>query len=540
MTSLPTHTDVLIVGTGPGGAALATLLERYGATTLAIDKATDIFRAPRAIALDNEALRVLQLCGLEEDAIDTVAIPDVRLHSPVFGQYSRAVTAGSIDGHPRLVTFFQPQLETVLRERLARSRHVSVALGVELVSFTEVADCVRAELKLADGQAAQVHARYLVGADGANSSVRRMLGQEFRGKTYPEDWLIVDARHVATPIDHVEFNCDPRRPGPHMVAPGDRQRWEFKLHPGETREQMEQPGTVRRLLEPWTRGQEVDIERVAVYRFHARVASSFKVGRVFLVGDAAHITPPFVGQGLVAGLRDVANLAWKLAWVCQGRARPELLETYDEERRPHAKAIVDLARGMGRLVAPRSQVAAVLTHGLMSLLGRLPRLRRLFEDLEIKPANRFRSGCFVKPSARSRLARGGQLPQAWLRSRAGDHAILSDDAIGRGFAVVGFGVDPTSGLPDALVQSWQAAGGGFVQIDPRGRSAHASRVGRWEDVTGVLIPTVVPVGWVAIVRPDKTVMHDGPSGATAGMLTEALALFSEKPRGEEIVPAPAH
>ena len=174
MTHIPSQVDVLIVGMGPVGAALAQLLNRHGTRTLVIDQAKEVFVAPRAIALDNEALRVLQMCGLEEDAFDKVAIPEVRMHSPLFGQYSRAVTAGSMDGHPRLVTFFQPQLERVLRDRVKDSRHVTVALGVSLVSLNQAADEVQAELRTEAGQTHVVRAKYVVGADGANSLVMRV------------------------------------------------------------------------------------------------------------------------------------------------------------------------------------------------------------------------------------------------------------------------------------------------------------------------------------------------------------------------------
>lgn len=528
MSHLPSEVDVLIVGMGPVGAALAQLLSRYGTKTLVIDKATDIFMAPRAIALDNEALRVLQMCGLEDDAFDKVAIPEVRMHSPLFGQYSRAVTAGSVDGHPKLVTFFQPELERVLRDRLQDSRHVSVALGTSLVSLEQTADQVLAELQTGDGQARLVRARYVVGADGANSLVRRILGQEFKGKTFAEDWLVVDAKQLPTPIDHVEFICDPKRPTPHMVAPGGRQRWEFKLQPGETREQMEHPDMVKRLLAPWTKGQDIEIERVAVYRFHARVAEKFKVGRVFLVGDAAHITPPFVGQGLVAGLRDVANLAWKLSWVCHGRAQPSLLDTYEQERRPHAKAMIDLAKMMGRLVMPSNHAAAFMTHGLMSVMTRIPRLKRLFENLEIKPPNRFKAGCFIKAVRGAKLRRGEQMPQAWLKPQAGGEVVLSDDVLGTGLVMVGFGVDPSAGLTPALVQAWAASGGRFIQIDPRGQMARTSALSRWEDLSGALMPAVVPVGWLAIVRPDKVVMHDGPSAQAPALLMQAMNLYADQ------------
>lgn len=526
MPHLPSEVDVLIVGMGPVGAALAQLLSRYGTRTLVIDKAQEIFLAPRAIALDNEALRVLQMCGLEDDAFDKVAIPEVCMHSPLFGQYSRAVTAGSVDGHPKLVTFFQPQLEQVLRSRLKDSRHVTVALGVSLMSLNQQAHEVIAELHTDDGASRHVRARYVVGADGANSLVRRILGQEFKGKTFAEDWLVVDAKQLPTAIDHVEFICDPQRPTPHMVAPGGRQRWEFKLNAGETREQMEHPDMVKRLLQPWTQGRDIEIERVAVYRFHARVAEAFKVGRVFLVGDAAHITPPFVGQGLVAGLRDVANLAWKLSWVCHGRARPGLLDSYDQERRPHAKAMIDLAKLMGRLVMPSNRATAFVTHGLMRVMTRIPRLKRLFENLEIKPLNQFKTGCFIKPHRGTGLRRGGQMPQVWLKPQAGGEVVLSDDVLGQGMAMVGFGVDPSEGLTPALAQAWAKSGGSFVQINPRGHMARTSSLSLWEDIGGGLMPSVVPVGWLAIIRPDKVVMHDGPLAEAATLLKQAMGLYA--------------
>lgn len=525
MTHLPSDVDVLVVGMGPVGAALAQLLNRQGTRTLVIDQARDIFMAPRAIALDNEALRVLQMCGLEEDAFDKVAIPEVRMHSPLFGQYSRAVTAGSCDGHPKLVTFFQPQLERALRDKLKDSRHVTVALGVALESLEQHPDTVVAQLKQDNGQPHRVHARYVVGADGANSLVRRLLGQDFKGKTYAEDWLVVDAKRLPEPMDHVEFICDPERPTPHMVAPGGRQRWEFKLNPGETREQMEHPDTVRHLLRPWSKGHDIEVERVAVYRFHARLVEQFKVGRVMLVGDAAHITPPFVGQGLVAGLRDVANLAWKLTWVCKGLAQPALLDSYAQERRPHAKAMIDLAQLMGRLVMPSNRATALIVHGGMKLLSRIPRLKCLFENLEIKPANRFKTGCFVRPGGPTTLCRGGQVPQVWLKPEAGGEVVLSDDVLGTGLSMVGFGVDPSSALSSTEVLAWATAGGNFVQINPRGHMAGASSLRTWEDLTGGLMPNVVPVGWVAIVRPDKVVMHDGPAEAAPSLLRQAHALL---------------
>lgn len=524
--NLPRETDVLLVGLGPVGAALANLLGQYGVRLLAIDKATEIFRAPRAIALDNEALRVLQMCGIQDGDIDTVAIPEVRMHSPHFGFYSRADTAGAIDGHPKLVTFYQPQLEEVLRARLAAHSTVQVALGASLLGFEQDAAGVHAQIRDRNGAQHEVHCRYIVGTDGANSMVRSLLGLDFKGKTYAEDWLVVDARRLPQPIDHVEFLCDPQRPTPHMVAPGDRQRWEFKLRPGETREQMEHPDTVRHLLAPWAQGQEIDIERVAVYRFHARVAHTFQVKRAFLAGDAAHITPPFVGQGLVAGLRDAANLAWKLAWVVQGRAQEALLQTYSRERQPHAREMIRLAQWMGRLVMPVNSVQAWFTHGLMKTLSSIPRFKNLFENLEIKPANRFKAGCFASGKTRAGLVRGGQLPQGWVRSLADREHRLSDDALGQGLVLVGFGVDPAASLPQDIRSQWRRAGGQFLRIAPRGQPANQASVPTWEDLDNSFGTHKVPAGWVATVRPDRVVMADGPLACAAQLAQQSLALLS--------------
>lgn len=522
--TLPDAVDVLLVGMGPVGATAANLLGRYGVRTLVIDKAEDIFMAPRAMSLDNEALRILQMAGLEDGAFETHAMPKVEMHSPLFGNYARANTAGPLDGHPRLVMFYQPELERALRSRLGAYQHVQALLGTELIDFAEHEQGVRAQLRLANGEAASVQARFLVGVDGAGSFVRRHAGLDFHGKTFMQDWLVVDVRNAPKPIDHVEFLCDPRRPTLHTSGPGNRQRWEFMLQPGETREQMEKPETIRQLLAPWCKPEEVDIERTAVYRFHARVADGFSRGRVFLAGDAAHITPPFAGQGLVAGLRDVANLCWKLAWVVHGHASKAILDTYDVERRPHAKSMINLALLMGRLVMPSNRLAAFCVHGSMRLMRFIPPARALFEDLKIKPSHRFSRGLFTRGKSRSRLVRGGQLPQGLVRLSADGPVLKSDDVLGQRLALVGFGCGVEQTLGQGLRAAWRSAGGSIVQFRYRGQPGGGAA--SWEEVTDTLVPGVARVGWVAVVRPDRTVLHDGPVEDVDAIVAESLALLS--------------
>lgn len=539
MGKSPVDVDVLIVGMGPVGAMIANLLGRYGVRTLVIEKSTALFMAPRAIALDNEALRILQQAGIGERDFEQLAIPSVQLVSPQLGEFGAINTLGPIDGHPKLVTFYQPELEHMLRTRLERYECIDIMLGTSLVGITELKDHVVANIHIERDTEVIVRARYVVGADGASSLVRRLIGQKFEGKTYVEDWLIVDAFKRERSIDHVEFICDHRRPVSHMPAPAGRERWEFKLRPEETLEEVEADGRIQEMLSPWGAPHSMKIERRAVYRFHARVADAFGKGRVFLAGDAAHITPPFIGQGLVAGLRDALNLSWKLAWVIKGNAAPDILDSYDEERRPHAKAMIDLAKLMGKLVMPRSAVTALLIHGFMLLSRWITPLRRQVEELGIKPKSTFARGLFVDGRSTAEVTRGSLLPQGYVRRRDGDIR-LSDDAIDPRLTLIGFGVDPYPLLEPSLLDEFLAAGGQIVQIAHRGQRPKTGTQRTWEDLTGAFMPGFASVGWAALIRPDRTILHDGPATQVNRLVRETLELLLTKQEQTESSGIHAH
>lgn len=522
-TALPASIDVLVVGNGPVGAALAALLGRYGIQTLVVDKGHDVLLMPRAIALDNEALRILQQAGLAEDAFEKIVIPEVRMHSPIAGHFGRANTRGSLDGHPKLVTFYQPDLERSVRAQYRQFDQVLSLGGYELQGLTQSDSGVEAELRGEDGSLHRVHARYLIGADGASSKVRSLIGQDFQGESYSEDWLIVDASgREGAAIDHVEFLCDYRRPTPHMPAPGGRERWEFMLRSGESRTDMEEPGQIAELLRRWIDPEQLQLERKAVYRFHARCCERFQQGRVFLIGDAAHITPPFVGQGLVAGLRDAANLAWKLAWVIQERAAPGILDSYDQERRPHAREMIALAKLMGRLVMPNSAATAALVHGLMRMLRLIPPARRYFEELDIKPKNIFKQGLFMPHKRGRRLRRGGLFPQGLVRAGNG-HIGLSDTALGDSLVLVGLGSDPRASLSPELQQRWERHGGSYLHVGLQGQKGSASTP-FVEDLEQTLLSSA-PEHSLAVVRPDRIVMHEGPQARADELVRDCLRLL---------------
>ncbi len=515
-------TDVLIVGYGPVGAAVAGLLGKYGVKALVIDKSDDILMMPRAIALDNEALRILQMVGLEDDSFERIGIQEVKMHNPFLGEFSRMNVSGSIDGHPKLVTFYQPELEKALRHKAESYADISVQLGCELLTLEQTAEGVSVTVLDKEGEEKRIQARYLVAADGASSKVRGLIGQEFQGESYTEDWLIVDMnKRDGQAIDHVEFICDPRRPTPHMLAPGGRERWEFMLHPNESPAEMEAPEKVAQLLAPWIDEKDLTIERQAVYRFHARCCDSFQGGKVFLVGDAAHITPPFVGQGLVAGLRDAANLSWKLSWAIQRGAKEAILQSYDQERRPHAKEMINLAKLMGKFVMPRNSLKAVAIHGVMKFIRWIPGIGSYVENLGIKPKNRFDQGLFISGKPHKQLVRGGQFPQDTVRSQAG--ICLSDEVLGDQLTLVGIGIDPASVLDDASNKAWVQAGGQLLHLGKRGQFPNGNPA--YAEIIGNDLALDVPGGWLAVVRPDRVVMHDGAPHQAQNLVRESLNML---------------
>jgi 3-(3-hydroxy-phenyl)propionate hydroxylase len=497
--------DVVIVGAGPVGVLAANLLGAQGVSVLLVDSNDGIVEIPRAISMDNETLRVVQAAGLADQARRQLpAVPHVEIVSPA-GCQARVDAAGSVDGHPRLVAIFQPDVERMFRSGLCRYSNVELRPRCTYVGHQEERDRVIVRLKHEVGH--EVEARYLLGCDGAKSAVREACGWALRGSTYEQDWLIVDVARPAQPMDHVEFLCDPRRPTAHVPGPNGAQRWEFMLLRGETRAEMEHPARVAELLRPWGDVATMQVLRTAVYRFHARVADCFGRGRVYLAGDAAHLTPPFAGQGLCAGIRDVANLSWKLAAVLRGDADPRILDTYEQERRPHVSNMLRLAVVLGGMIMPTDRLKAGLRDVILHLLRMTP--FGLLETIErLKPRHRFRAGLFVPGRLRGTcLAPGRLFPQHPVRT-ADERIVWSDDALGPHLVLVGMGVDPSATLTPATRAAWKARGGRFVwlanqqqRLDPA-----PSDVAVIEDLTGDFHTRFGRNGVIAAVRPDRTVL----------------------------------
>ena len=250
--------------------------------------------------------------------------------------------------------FHQPELEQVLRDGVARFASVQVRLRNEVTQITEASDHVSlTETDLRGGSASEVQARYVVGCDGARSLMRKVLGSPMKDLGLRQPWLVFDVllkdNAPALP-DHTVQYCDPARPMTWCNVTGKRRRWEIMLMPGDDPAQLVQPETLWQLVSRWMKPEHADIERATIYTFHSLIAEGWRKGRLMLAGDSAHQTPPFLGQGMCAALRDVSNLAWKLEAVLRGRAGEALLDTYESERSPHVREFIELAVKLGDII----------------------------------------------------------------------------------------------------------------------------------------------------------------------------------------------
>jgi len=447
------ETDVLIAGAGPVGATIANLLGTYGISTLAIDRSPHVLDYPRAVGLDDEALRTFQAAGLAEDMLrDMIQNVPMRMYTAGKRCFAEILPGTREFGWCRRNLFSQPLGEAVLRRGLARFPCVQLRLGVELLHFTQDDTGVTAILRDAQGTESQVRARYLVACDGGRSLVREgILKLPFDGRTHPAKWVVIECDQDPLDAPYTALHCEPARPYVCLRLPYGLRRWEFMLFPGEDGEQMLAPEKVRELLgrhvaEP----EKLNVIRARVYTHNSRVAGSFVSGRVCLAGDAAHITPPWIGQGLNAGLRDAFNLSWKLAWILQGRLKPELLSSYHDERHAHAKAMIDLADLFGAVLSQRNRFVAWLRDLFFLSIKGIPRVRNYVLQMKFKPMPRFTQG-IVQDSGDARRDElvGRMFIQPHVECETG-RVQRFDDVAGPRFVLLSWRGDALAGAPAGL------------------------------------------------------------------------------------------
>lgn len=505
---------VVIVGAGPVGVTAAVMLAQRGIRSLVVERHADVYPLPRAVHLDDETYRILQGIGVAERfaAITQptlgLRLVDDRLRA--MAEFSRSEPLGP-HGYPPANMFDQPDLERLLRDRLAELPLAELHAATELVDLETDRSAGEVTVRLRDlatGAERTVRAGAVLGCDGANSTVRERIGSTYEDLRFEERWLVVDVRcdRPLSAWQGVHQICDPRRAGTYMqVGPG-RYRWEFRLRDDETVDSVVDSGVFEELLRPWLDDlpfDEVEVIRRAEYTFRARIADRWQDGRVFLLGDAAHLTPPFIGQGLCAGLRDAANLTWKLAAVLAGRADPSLLETYESERAPHARALVLKARTVGWAMTGGQDGAAHVRRTAIALACRLPGVTD--KVLDANPP-RFADGPAVSRVGRRDRVTGGQVPQPLVATGSGHQRL--DDVLGPGHAVV------VLGAPDPrLASACRDLGVALVLLgsDPGRDDTGWTVVGDSGPLADWLRRTRTAA---VLVRPDRVVQSREPAGRT--------------------------
>ncbi|MFD6394150.1 bifunctional 3-(3-hydroxy-phenyl)propionate/3-hydroxycinnamic acid hydroxylase [Nocardia sp. NPDC060259] len=476
---------VAIVGAGPTGLTAATLLAQYGIECVVLERWPGVYPQPRAVHLDGEVRRILTRLGVGE-AFDATSRPALGLRlldsvdHEVLAQFDRDPNGGS-NGHVEANLFDQPVLEALLRDNLGRYPSVTMRGEVEVTGVIDEIDSVRVEYTdRSTGEPSSIRARYVLGCDGANSRVRDAIGTELREGSFRQRWLVVDIRTAADlgQWDGIQQVCDATHAATFMRIGDTRYRWEFRLDDGEKAADFQDIAQLLPRLRPWLDGVPLDaleLVRVAEYTFRAALADRWRLGRIFILGDAAHLSPPFIGQGMGAGLRDAANLSWKLAAVLQGRLSDDILDTYEIERKPHAQAMIRLARTVGVVMSAGGRLGDRVRRGVGICARYMPLVSRLVASGETPALHR---SALVDAPRRYRGAVGRLIPNPGLADGrrlddliAGRYAVVTDVPIDAALrrelesrhAVV---VEATS---SAILSRWlRGYGAGAVLVRPDG------------------------------------------------------------------------
>ena len=500
--------DIAIVGFGPAGAVAAAQLGQAGLRVLVIDKAHEVYDKPRAVSMDHEIMRTLQGIGVAGQVAAHVEPFSPSEHYGADGQLIRRLDMVEppypMGWIPSMV-FLQPAVEAVVRARVAALPEVEIRLGTELTGLAQ--DDTGATLALTtagrgtSGHVEWVRARYVIGCDGASSAVRRLAGIALEDLGFDEPWLVVDLRVNPAGLAKLPkisaHYCEPARPTTFIIGTSNHRRWEIMLLPDEDPRAMEREAAVWPLLARWLTPDDARLWRSASYRFHALVATRWRERRVFIAGDAAHQQPPFLGQGMCQGLRDVTNLTWKLREVVRHQAPDCLLDSYTTERAGHVRQLTATIQQIGRSICERDTVTAQRRDA--HLLREVGGIVKTVPRQDLIPG--LHSGFF---SSQPHAARGTLFPQPNVHSDSG--IVRLDDVSGSGWRVVlneaASAWQPV--LPDTitLIRCTMLS---IRPAQPTGAALSAHAI-EWRETEGVVHAWFTRYAcFAAIVRPDHYV-----------------------------------
>lgn len=523
---------VIVVGAGPVGLVTALLLADAGVRTTLVEKQTEPGDLPRAISLQDESFRTLEQLGLA-DGLKAESLLDTG--SRYFGLGDRllleARPVASRLGHPAKTQFDQPVLERLLWERAVEHETLQFVRGAEATDFVQDADGVTLTVTVA-GAPQTLKADWLVGADGGRSPIRTALGIDLVGTTQPQRWIVVDLLNEPRPREKfAEFHGDGVRP--YVLVPGldGRLRIEFMLFDHEDPEEMTTPERIRELVVSRFRASlaPTDVRRAVVYVAHQRIARTYRSGRAFLVGDAAHLMPPFAGQGLNAGIRDATNLSWKLAAAVAGSGTEALLDSYEVERRPHAASMVTISRRIGAVVMATHPVLTRLRDVVVRSVALVPRVRDYLANMRFITPPDYAAGAVVtgEPTLET-VTVGRALSQPLVRDATGAEAGL-DTHLGPGWALLQIG-----GATVEVDPYWKSIGATRLHLLPPGVTPAAGEVSE----TSPVLTTGATEGTVLVaVRPDRYVAAVFDPAQEREVI-EGLRAFVTEPPPSHTTPIP--
>lgn len=427
--------DVAIVGYGPVGATAANYLGAAGLDVVVVERDPSPYPRARAISTDEEVLRCWQAAGLA-DALKADMLGDrpIDFVDSAGRSFLRFKPKSRGNGHPPQMFIYQPALEATIREGVRRYANVEILLEREAGRVHQDGRGVSLEVTdLRDGSSMLVRARYLLACDGGASPIRTQLGIGFEGRTYEDPWVVIDTKvKQAWPeVDRLRFHCDPARPAVDCPTPLGHHRWEFPVLPGEDRDEVSSEDSIWRMLARHDiTDEQVEILRRAVYVHHVRFAAQWRADRIFLLGDAAHCMPPWIGQGMASGVRDAFNLCWKLAAVINDGAAPSLLDSYEPERQPHVRKVTEAAVFFGRVITERRKWVATARGVAFGIAMKTPKVGDHLRDGGWFPDTDYVNG-FVDREARARFPQvGKRMPQPEV------DGVLLDERLGTGWAIV--------------------------------------------------------------------------------------------------------
>ncbi len=459
-------TEVAILGAGPVGLTLANYLSKQGVQVTVIEQLDQLIDYPRAIGIDDEALRTIQSLGLVEQVLPhTTPNHAMRFLTPKGHCFADIQPLTREFGFSRRNAFIQPQVDNVLLQGLKQYPQTQVLFSRQLTEFSQDAQSVTLKMQNKHGQNEVVKAQYLIACDGGNSVVRRTLNIGFDGKTAPNQWIVIDIENDPLATPHIYLCCDPVRPYVSAALPHGIRRFEFMVMPGETQEELSKPENINKLLaKVLPNTQNIEVIRQRVYTHNARIADKFRVDRILLAGDAAHIMPVWQGQGYNSGMRDAFNLGWKMALVVKGKAGPELLDSYQIERKDHAKAMIDLSVMAGHVLAPPKKWQGFVRDGIAYALNYIKPIKQYLLEMRFKPMPQYHDGVLIQNKLKNSPV-GKMFIQPKVELVSGEQVLL-DEIIGNDFAILAWGVDPQWGLSETSLQQWKKLGVKFIQVLP--------------------------------------------------------------------------